>query len=370
MNLVEAKALIVILLAFVRLFSGLVPLCFTKQLKRWTAIDNPNRQRVDITVSLCLSLGGGVLLATCFIHMIPEVRHAIENHSPHSTHHFPFTELLVCIGFFIVYIVEESVRHCLQTRHKTGSKSNHVEVPWTTKSRAEVTPLDSGNNSKPGSGCGGGTPHHGGMGGQDGHPHVHTLPPLGTSSTCEHTSSQHIHSLRSFLVVLALSFHSVMEGLAIGLEQSLSDVWTLFTAVSIHECTILFCVGLEMLITRHTLVSIVTHIVTLALVSPFGVIVGTLVTVNPVLSPELQGLGIAGLQGLAAGTILYVTFFEVLDKERKRDSTPGLIKLAFVILGFCLMICLELLGSHSHSHHDHEDLLPCNNTCNTTLLTP
>ncbi|KAL1449263.1 hypothetical protein WDU94_000473 [Cyamophila willieti] len=107
-----------------------------------------------------------------------------------------------------------------------------------------------------------------------------------------------------------------------------------------------------------------------ALFTHLGVIVGTLVTVNPVLSPALQGLGIAGLQGLAAGTILYVTFFEVLDKERKRDSTPGLIKLAFVILGFCLMICLELLGGHSHSHHDHDELIPCNTTCNTTLMSP
>ncbi|KAI5693312.1 hypothetical protein M8J76_014532 [Diaphorina citri] len=239
MELLTAKTLVVILLALLRLFSGLVPLCFTKQLKRWTSVDNPNRQRVDITVSLCLSLGGGVLLATCFIHMIPEVRHSIETHSAHSSHHFPFTELLVCIGFFIVYIVEESVRHCLQTRRgaKSGSKSNHVEVPWTTKSRAEVTPLDS--NSKPGTGGDHNNHSH--------HPHIHTLPPLGTSATCEHTSSEHIHSLRSFLVVLALSFHSVMEGLAIGLEMSLTDVWTLFTAVSIHECTILFCVGLEML---------------------------------------------------------------------------------------------------------------------------
>lgn len=352
MEILYAKTLVVLLLALLRLFSGLIPLCFTKQLKRWTAVDNPNRRRVDITVSLCLSLGGGVLLATCFIHMIPEVRHAIESHSGPAAHQFPFTELLVCIGFFIVYIVEESVRHCLQTRQCTKSgerkSSNHIEVPWTTKSRAEVTPLDANNKTGP-----------------ENHEHTHTVPPLGTSATCEHSSSEHIHSLRSFLVVLALSFHSVMEGLAIGLEMELADVWTLFTAVSIHECTILFCVGLEMLITRHSLVSIVTHIVTLALVSPFGVIVGTLVTINPALDAGAQGLGIAALQGLAAGTILYVTFFEVLDKERKRDSTPGLLKLAFVIVGFCLMICLEVLGGHSHGEHHLE--LSCNTTCNTTL---
>ena len=31
-----------------------------------------------------------------------------------------------------------------------------------------------------------------------------------------------------FLLVLALSFHAVFEGLAVGLEEKQEDVWTLF----------------------------------------------------------------------------------------------------------------------------------------------
>ncbi|XP_026679487.1 zinc transporter ZIP1-like [Diaphorina citri] len=337
MELLTAKTLVVILLALLRLFSGLVPLCFTKQLKRWTSVDNPNRQRVDITVSLCLSLGGGVLLATCFIHMIPEVRHSIETHSAHSSHHFPFTELLVCIGFFIVYIVEESVRHCLQTRRgaKSGSKSNHVEVPWTTKSRAEVTPLDS--NSKPGTGGDHNNHSH--------HPHIHTLPPLGTSATCEHTSSEHIHSLRSFLVVLALSFHSVMEGKR-DLALNLFCARRVFSGISLVFVTEKKLGGNSWLLYWFGRNSVYLN-----------------VKFDHHVSYPIDRL----TSGLAAGTILYVTFFEVLDKERKRDSTPGLIKLAFVILGFCLMICLEVMGGHSHSDHSE---ISCNTTCNSTLLQP
>ena len=41
------------------------------------------------------------------------------------------------------------------------------------------------------------------------------------------------HPLRDFITVLALSFHAVFEGLAIGLEQDVTDVWTLF----LGECT-------------------------------------------------------------------------------------------------------------------------------------
>jgi len=55
-------------------------------------------------------------------------------------------------------------------------------------------------------------------------------------------------------------------------------------------------------------------------------------------------IGNAVLQGLAAGTILYVTFFEVLDRERKKDTAPGLLKLLFTMIGFSFMVMLELFG--------------------------
>ena len=35
-------------------------------------------------------------------------------------------------------------------------------------------------------------------------------------------------ALRDFFTVLALSFHAVFEGLAVGLESSSSDIWILF----------------------------------------------------------------------------------------------------------------------------------------------
>lgn len=52
----------------------------------------------------------------------------------------------------------------------------------------------------------------------------------------------------------------------------------------------------------------------------------------------------SALQGLAAGTILYVTFFEVFDRERKKDSPPGLLKLLFTMIGFFFMFSLEVFG--------------------------
>ena len=44
----------------------------------------------------------------------------------------------------------------------------------------------------------------------------------------EHSKS----SLRDFFVVLALTFHAILEGIAVGLEEDLNDVWLLFAGLS------------------------------------------------------------------------------------------------------------------------------------------
>ena len=41
----------------------------------------------------------------------------------------------------------------------------------------------------------------------------------------EHSKS----SLRDFFVVLALTFHAILEGIAVGLEPEVNDVWLLFS---------------------------------------------------------------------------------------------------------------------------------------------
>ena len=54
-------------------------------------------------------------------------------------------------------------------------------------------------------------------------------------------------SIRTFFVVCALSFHSVIEGLALGLEEDDSGVWMSFAAVAMHKFVIAFSVGVELL---------------------------------------------------------------------------------------------------------------------------
>merc|ERR1719290_907846 len=86
--------------------------------------------------------------------------------------------------------------------------------------------------------------------------------------------------LRSALVILALSIHSLFEGMAVGLEESDSGVWKLFLAIAIHGSAIAFCIGTEMVTTGIKKQSIVLYITVLSLFSPVGVIIGIVVTAH------------------------------------------------------------------------------------------
>lgn len=153
-------------------------------------------------------------------------------------------------------------------------------------------------------------------------------------------------SLRNFLIVLALSIHSVFEGMAIGLQLNNSDVWKLFVAISIHACAILFCIGTEMISVGTKKLQILFYMITLALVTPLGIIIGMIVTEYVNGQSGVQTLVIGVLQGLAGGTLLYITFYEVLDKEKlSKLGMTGLSGCFLLILGFAIMAGLEAAGN-------------------------
>ena len=70
--------------------------------------------------------------------------------------------------------------------------------------------------------------------------------------------------------------------------------------------------------------------------------IGIIITSNSGQGSEYF-LSVAILQALAGGTIIYVVVFEVLERERSKNVS-GLAQLFFVILGFCVLMAVEILG--------------------------
>lgn len=142
--------------------------------------------------------------------------------------------------------------------------------------------------------------------------------------------------IRGFLLILALSLHALFEGLAIGLESSPRAVWYMFGAVSAHKMVIAFCVGIELITSGLKTLIVIAYVFTFAVVSPIGMGIGIIVSTADEAENNLVSVT---LQSLAAGTLLYVVFFEILQGDKKN----GIIQFTSVFFGFVIMFGITLM---------------------------
>ena len=90
---------------------------------------------------------------------------------------------------------------------------------------------------------------------------------------------------------------------------------------------------------------IIFYMITLALVTPLGVVIGMIVTEYTAGQSGTQIMVMGLLQGLAGGTLLYITFYEVLEREKlEKMGMDGLAGCFLLILGFSIMAGLEAAG--------------------------
>lgn len=349
MTLLVSKICSAILLAGLRLLAGLLPLKVYQRLEKWRLEGDSKDQhaghkrgkRIDMFLSMFLCFGAGLLLSTCFIHMIPEVRDSFEKAAKIGNwkllDQFPFAEGVVCLGFFAVYLFEELGELLISSGSSQDDKDSETGPSIAMANVSHSAQHRNGAVKPSGENGAGIRPfvdnHHS-------HGHSHG-PPI--SSLADPKQRSVAAAIRGFLLVFALSFHSIFEGMAIGLQTSINDVWFLFAAVTVHELAIMFCIGLEMLASKIKVAIYVSYMVTLGLITPIGVAIGIAVTEYSQDESPSHLLAIAILQGVAAGTLLYVTFLEVLERERRKDG-HGMAKLGAVFIGFLLLSLLELWG--------------------------
>ncbi len=161
-----------------------------------------------------------------------------------------------------------------------------------------------------------------------------------------HVEASQLGGLRSFLLLLAMSLHTVFEGLALGLQPTSSAVWSLFLAVIIHKCVIAFSLGVQFAENARHVTRAVIFIVFFAVMSPLGAAVGTALTEGSSGGSPSVAIASTVLQGVSTGVFLYVTFFEVLGREVGSDH--GLLKVLLIIFGYGVIVALQLLLPEPH----------------------
>uniref|UniRef100_A0AC11DRD1 Solute carrier family 39 member 2 n=1 Tax=Ovis aries TaxID=9940 RepID=A0AC11DRD1_SHEEP len=206
---------------------------------------------------------------------------------------YPYGELVISLGFFLVFLLESLALQCCPGTAETP-KVQEQEL---------------------------GTAH-------ELEPHSHGLLPSPSRGP-----------FRALILLLSLSFHSVFEGLAVGLQLTVASTVQLCLAVLAHKGIVVFGVGLRLVQVGTESRWAVLSILSLALMSPLGLAIGLAVPQGD--SKAGQGLAQALLEGMAAGTFLYVTFLEILPRELASPEAP-LAKWSCVAAGFAFMAVIAL----------------------------
>ena len=117
------------------------------------------------------------------------------------------------------------------------------------------------------------------------------------------------------------------------------DVWRLCLAIALHAAPIHFCLGMDMVHNEIKKLHIFMYFGILSLSTPIGIVIGMVIT-------EDAGTWVIGfLQALAGGTLLYIAFYEVLDREKlSKAKMTGLLGCLLITVGFFSMAGLEAVG--------------------------
>ena len=87
-----------------------------------------------------------------------------------------------------------------------------------------------------------------------------------------------------------------------------------------------------------------------SIASPLGTLIGLLLTDYKM--GDAQTSVSAFLTGIATGTFMYITFFEILAVDLKIECRTDVLKLVFFVLGFVLFAILVrfVMGEYGHAH--------------------
>ncbi|CAD6196254.1 unnamed protein product [Caenorhabditis auriculariae] len=309
---------------------------------------------------------GGVFMATCFLDVMPHIYENFTNFSELYSIEtsFPITQFVICCGFFLVYFIEEFTALIFGGH---GHDHSHHVAPASKDDKPNITNKDDVKQAF-----------------VDHHRHVHGKVAADDGTSIDLIKAERALSLHSLVIeetstwvvseekgnllksltfAIAMSFHSLLEGFALGIQDTKTGILALFFSLLLHKSIEAFSVGLQ--ISRANSSKYKTVIATIliySLMTPIGSILGTVLQSATAPSYEKDGAMLV-LECLAAGTFIYVTFIEVLAHEKDNDFN-NFKQLLSIAIGFLLITLLQLIFGHEHGghegheghHHSHENL--------------
>ncbi|WKX90016.1 hypothetical protein Q1695_009114 [Nippostrongylus brasiliensis] len=327
--------------------AGFIPL----KLLRFLDKKHGDNKKHSKWLSLLSCFSGGVFMGTCFLDIIPHINENYEDFKVLSgtNFEFPLPQFFTCIGFFLVYLIEEICIKVFAMKHDHSHGGGQVEkaTPAVHKDSLNLRNTQAllGMKEEP--------------------ERASVLQNHRFSLVMEETANYAVAEssegslLKSLTFAVAMSFHSILEGFALGVQNTTARIVTLFISLILHKGVEAFSVGLQISKgNSNKLKAVVATIIVYALMTPLGSGLGTLLQLSNISRLHKDG-AVLILESLAAGTFIYVTFLEVLAQEKDNEHN-SLKQLLAIFIGFAVIAALQFaFGDHGHGASEpHSHTLP------------
>jgi len=244
-----------------------------------------SRGSSDRALALGDTFAGGVIGGAGLVHLLGGGIDGFRAAAPGV--HYPLALLLAGVGFLLILLIEG------------------VVVPGRS----------------PGDGHGGGRP--------TGSHHEIGWPPVTTGRQVPY----------AVILLVVLSVHSVVLGLALGAQRTVSGALLVFLAIVAHKGMAGFALGVGYQRAGYTVGRAVSPVVFFSAMTPLGILVGTAVGAS--LAAHAQALFEATFDSLGAGTFVYIAALDIIKTEFDDPDYRGQKWLA-ATLGFGIMAFLAL----------------------------
>ena len=380
------KLISLIILFLLSMIFGAIPLRLSRD-----ASKPPSRFR-NLLISLSNCFAGGVFLSTVILDLFPGVRDKMDNalRDVHVNPTFPLGDFVIGCGFILMLIIEQFVHSCCGNTwlgHHVH-EHDHQEDDVFSRLQEETSPLlyertaernkeledragangdiDTGTRKKVS--LGPASVLHGNSMSYDSsdeenefenileqshrssatsvsyetfyseHGTYHRIPRLKRTKSLASMHSVTHSNFRTFVLVFAISLHSLFEGIAVGVIVKVQLLLQIVIALLIHKSILAFSIGVQLVDADLPSKTVLICLAIFAIMAPIGVGIGIGVLNSVKSTARLFFSG--ALQGIATGTFLYVTFFEVLPHELNIEDNRKPLKIFFVLLGFLVIVVL------------------------------
>eukprot|EP00767_Chilomastix_cuspidata_P001750 gnl/Chilomastix_cuspidata/1878.p1 GENE.gnl/Chilomastix_cuspidata/1878~~gnl/Chilomastix_cuspidata/1878.p1 ORF type:complete len:345 (-),score=126.33 gnl/Chilomastix_cuspidata/1878:145-1134(-) len=281
-------------------------------------------KKAKYVMSIGNAFGGGVFITAGLLHLLPE---AIEDFSDLTNADYPYIELLAMFGFLLIFAIEYIFidRDAHEMFHAHGHLSEH--------SSSSIN-IDSGNpESNP----------------PDDQMTLQTRRARGADGVA--ASLIAYKPLTVWVLLIALSVHSIITGFGMGVQSDTGDIVVYFIAVISHKIVATFSMSVSIIRSPIPFGMGIGMNVVLCCMTPLGIGIGMIVLA--LVEDETVSDWISCIaNAVASGTFLYVSICEIIIPEfsaafdptsKARSRFMQWMKFLAMIVGIVIMALVAIV---------------------------